>query len=119
MKLKEIKSILEASVITGEEFLEKEIKTVYGSDLMSDVLTFVKPGALLLTGLTNSQVVRTAEISDVSAICFVCGKEPQSETVKLARKNNVPVLVTHFSMYESCGRLFKEGIASCSSWDKK
>lgn len=106
-------------MITGEESLEKEIKTVYGSDLMSDVLTFVKPGALLLTGLTNSQVVRTAEISEVSAVCFVCGKEPQSETVKLAKKNNVPVLVTHFSMYESCGRLFKEGMSSCCSSDKK
>lgn len=119
MRLNDIKDILEAKVITGEEFLGKEINSAYGSDLMSDVLTFVKPGSMLITGLINSQVVRTAEIADISAICFVCDKEPQIETIQLAKKNKIPLLATKFSMYESCGLLFKEGVSSCLTSDVK
>ncbi len=119
MKLNDIRNFLEAKIITGEEYLGKEINCVYGSDLMSDVLTFVKRGSMLITGLTNSQVVRTAEIADISAICFVCDKEPQSETIQLAKENKIPLLVTKFSMYESCGLLFKEGVSSCLTSDVK
>lgn len=119
MKLNDIKDLLEAKVITGEEYLGKEINSAYGSDLMSDVLTFVKPGAMLVTGLTNSQVVRTAEIADISAICFVCDKVPQNETIQLAKKNKIPLIATKFSMYESCGILFKEGVSSCLTSDVK
>jgi predicted transcriptional regulator len=83
---------------------------VYGSDLMSDVLAFVELDSLLLTGSTNLQVVRTAEIADVAGICIVRGKQPQEETVKLADEKKIPLLVTKLSMYESCGRLYKEGL---------
>ena len=110
MNLKEIKSILEANVLCGENFLSKKIDVVYGSDLMSDVLTFVESGSLLLTGLTNSQVVRTAEMAEISAICFVSGKTPQKETLQLAEEKQIPLLTTKYSMYEACGRLYKEGL---------
>lgn len=84
-----------------------------GADLMSDVLAFSQPGTLLLTGLTNPQVVRTAEMADVKAIVFVRGKQPPSETVALAREKGIPLLATRFTLYESCGRLFAQGLPSC------
>ena len=108
--LEELKDILDGEILFGGELLSVEIKTVFGSDLMSDVLTFIKPGSLLLTGLTNPQVVRTAEMSDIVLICFVCGKRPQEETINLAREKNIPLLMTDLSMYESCGRLFEKGL---------
>ena len=108
--LKELKDILDCELLFGDDFLSMEIKTVFASDLMSDVLTFVKPGSLLLTGLTNPQVVRTAEMSDIALICFVCGKRPQEGTIDLAREKNIPLLTTDLSMYESCGRLFEKGL---------
>ncbi len=119
MDLKGIQDILNAKVITGKGALGKEIKFVYSSDLMSDVLAFVKPGALLLTALTNSQVVRTAEIADLSAICFVSGKEPQGETLELAKESGIPLLMTNLTMYESCGLLFKEGVSNHINSDIK
>ena len=110
MMLNEISKILEAELIGNVNDLNKEIKMVYGSDLMSDVLAFVESDSLLLTGSTNIQIVRTAEIADVTGICIVRGKKPQEETVKLADEKKIPLLVTKLSMYESCGRLYKEGL---------
>lgn len=111
MKLKEIKNILEAEMLYGDECLSKEIKVAYGSDLMSDVLTFVKSGSLLLTGLTNTQVVRTAEMAEIGAICFVNNKRPQEETINLANEKKIPLLATKLFMYECCGRLYKKGLS--------
>ena len=85
-----------------------------GSDLMSDVLAFIKPDSLLLTGLTNSQTIRTAEIAEIRAICFVRGKRPQPESVELAREKGIPLLCTKLPMYESCGRLYRGGLLGCS-----
>ncbi len=113
MRLREIRDILEAEVIAGSEHLNKEIRMACGSDLMSDVLAFIKSDSLLLTGLTNSQVVRTAEMAEVSTICFVRGKKPQRETIRLAIEKEIPLLATKFSMYESCGRLCKAGLSGC------
>ncbi len=113
MKLSEIRDILEAEVIVGGS-LEREIKMGCGCDLMSDVLAFTKSNSLLLTGLTNPQAVRTAEISEMVAICFVRGKNPQEETVNLAREKGIPLLSTHLPMYESCGRLHRKGLPGCS-----
>jgi predicted transcriptional regulator len=110
MILRRIQEILQAEVICGEEDLEKEVKTVSAADLMSDVLAFAKPYCLLLTGLTNSQVIRTAEMSDISAICFVRGKKPPEDVVELARNKGIPLLATKLSMYVSCGTLYKEGL---------
>ena len=118
MNLKDIERILEAKVIAGAGQMEKDIEMACGSDLMSDVLSFVKSESLLLTGLTNPQVVRTAEMADLAAICFVRGKIPDQETIKIAESRNIPMLTTPMSMFESCGRLWKEGIPGCSEYKK-
>jgi hypothetical protein len=89
---------------------DRRIVSCHASDLLSDVLTFRGPGSLLLTGLTNAQVIRTAEMSDFAAICFVRGKQPQPETVQLAKEKMIPLYVTALSMFESCGRLFGAGL---------
>lgn len=115
MTIKEIKEVLGAEVLCGEDLLSRQIRLVCGSDLMSDVLAFIKAQAFLLTGLTNSQVVRTAEIADVICICFVRGKRPQKETIDLAVKSKIPLLTTKFSMYKACGLLFQKNLPSCDN----
>jgi predicted transcriptional regulator len=119
MNLKDIKRILEAEVIVGDDQLDKDVTIACGCDLMSDVLSFVKPGALLLTGLINPQVVRTAEMADLRAICFVRGKKPAQETIEMAESKSIPLLTTPLLLFESCGRLHREGIFGCSEYRKK
>ncbi len=119
MKLTQVKDILEAQVVLGEQSLDLEVEMACGSDLMSDVLSFTKPGSLLLTGLTHPQAIRTAEIADISAICFVRNKRPRPETVELAREKKIPLLCTALPMYESCGRLYGQGLAGCSGTSEK
>jgi predicted transcriptional regulator len=114
MKLKDIERILDAEVIAGAGSLQEDIEMVCGCDLMSDVLSFAKRGALLLTGLTNPQVVRTAEMADLRAVCFVRGKRPGKETIELAESKNIPLLTTPLLLFESCGRLYREGLHGCS-----
>ncbi len=111
--LEDVKRILEAEVVAGSEFLHRNVKMACGSDLMSDVLAFAKSDSLLLTGLTNPQVIRTAEMAEVGSICFVRGKKPDEQTIKLAEAKDIPMLTTPLSMFESCGRLYQEGVASC------
>jgi predicted transcriptional regulator len=118
MKLKDVERILGAEVITGAELLDQEVEMACGSDLMSDVLSFVKSRSLLLTGLTNPQVVRTAEMADLRAICFVRGKRPAPETVEMAESISIPLLTTSLPMFESCGRLYREGLPGCSEYRK-
>ncbi|MHC4121096.1 MAG: DRTGG domain-containing protein [Planctomycetota bacterium] len=113
MTLEDVKRILEAEVVACGELLHRDVRMACGSDLMSDVLAFVKPECLLLTGLTNPQVVRTAEMADLGSVCFVRGKKPDEQTVKLAKSKKIPLLMTPLSMFESCGRLYKEGVGSC------
>jgi len=113
VKLEQVKEILKAEVLLGGDYLDKEIPMACGSDLMSDVLAFIKSDALLLTGLTNNQVVRTAEMAEIAAVCFVRGKRPPKETISLAKEKKVPLLSTQFSMFEACGRLFAEGLVGC------
>ena len=114
MTLKEIKEILQAEIIVGEDKLDVEITFAGGSDLMSDVLAFGKPGILLLTGLSNSQSVRTANIIDAKAIIYVRGKKPDAEGIELAREKGIPLLSTRLMMYATCGRLFAHGIPGVS-----
>jgi len=114
MILEKIKKILKAEIIAGAKDLQMEIKMGCGCDLMSDVLAFVKSDSLLLTGLTNPQVIRTVEMSDIKAVCFVRGKKPDKETVELAKSKNIPLLLTEFPLFEACGKLYKEGLAGCS-----
>lgn len=114
MNLLEVVRHIEADVLYGEDLLEGlEVERVYGADLMSDVLAFAAPGALLLTGLTNIQIVRTAQMLDIPAVVFVRGKYPQKEAVELASSLNMPVLLSYKSMFETCGILFREGMLPC------
>jgi len=119
MILEEVRRILEAEVIVGGDLLDLEIRMACGSDLMSDVLSFVKSDSLLLTGLTNPQVVRTAEMADLAAICFVRGKKPDQLTIEIAEARKIPLLTTPLPMFESCGRLWVHGLPGCSEYEKK
>ncbi len=115
MKLYEIKRILKAVVLVGEDQLEKTITG--GADLMEDVLSAAAEGAVLLTGLTSDQVIRTAKIADVGAVVFVRGKKPAESAVKLARSYNLPVLLTDFSLFIASGRLYMDGLRGLNgSW---
>ena len=113
MKLSEVKDILEAEVIVGEDILDLEVHTAFGADLMSDVLAFAKAGSLLLTGLTNTQVIRTANVLDIAAIILVRGKKPSSETITLASELKIPILTTKYILFETAGRLYMKGIVGC------
>jgi len=106
MTLKEVVELLEAEVICGQEHIDDEFEFAGASDMMSDVLAFGKPGILLLTGLANTQSVRTAEIIEAKAIVYVRGKKPSPEGIELAEKNGIPILSTRFLMYKTCGLLF-------------
>ena len=110
MKLSEVKEILNAEVVVGEEFLEREVKSAFGSDLMSDVLAFVKDQSLLLTGLMNGQVIRTAEMLDIKAIVFVRGKKPTEDVAELAKEYQMVIMTTDFTLYPSCGKLYMAGL---------
>ena len=114
MTLREMKEIIRADVLTGEDLLDIEPTSVCGSDLLSDVLAFTKERALLLTGLTNSQVIRTAEMSDLIGIVFVRGKKPDNAMIELATIKKIPLLATRLPMFESCGRLYQRGARGCS-----
>jgi predicted transcriptional regulator len=117
MTLEEVKKILKAEVIIGSNDLKMEIKMGCGCDLMSDVLAFIKSDSLLLTGLTNKQVIRTAEMADIKAICFVRGKKPDEETIRLAKSKGLPLLMTQLPMFESCGQLYRSGLTGCSEYE--
>jgi predicted transcriptional regulator len=114
MNLSEIAEILGAEILTGADVLESTVvPNVYASDLMSDVLAFCSPGALLLTGLTNVQIVRTAQMLDIPAVVFVRGKIPLEETVTLAKSSGIPILLAKQSLYEVCGKLYAAGLKPC------
>lgn len=114
MKLEEVRRILDAEVVSGKTSLDTEVNMACGADLMSDVLAFIKQGSLLVTGLTNPQVVRTAEMVDVKAICFVRAKKPGPDTIRLAESKGIPLLMTDLPMFEACGRLYENGLPGCS-----
>lgn len=109
MKLKRVLDLLEAETII-KNFQNLEIKTACGADLMSDVLAFSHEKTMLLTGLTNPQVVRTAEMTDIEVICFVRGKRPTDDTIELAAEKNISLFCTTKPLFESCGLLFENGI---------
>jgi hypothetical protein len=105
-----VRDILGASVLAGETMLESEIKSACGSDLMSDVLAFVKEQGVLLTGLCNPQVVRTAEMMDIICVVFVRGKTPDERIIALARESGIAVMACPLTLYEACGRLYSAGL---------
>ncbi|MEG1858683.1 MAG: DRTGG domain-containing protein, partial [Pseudoflavonifractor sp.] len=92
MKLQEIETILNATVLCGADHLDREVLSACGSDFMSDVLAYVKNQALLLTGLVNPQVIRTAEMVDMKCVVFVRGKTPDASILALARERDIVVM---------------------------
>lgn len=112
MKLNKVQQILHASVaVAPPNWMDAEVISACGSDLMSDVLAFVKNQALLLTGLVNPQVIRTAEMMDMKAIVFVRGKSPSEEVTALAEKLGMTILTTELPLYIACGKLYANGLS--------
>lgn len=110
MKIKEIGSILSGDVLTKSVDLESEVNSAFGSDMMSDVLALVKNQAVLLTGLNNLQVVRTAQMMDMICIVFVRGKIPSEQIIELAEENNIAIIATKKTMFNACGLLYMSGL---------
>jgi predicted transcriptional regulator len=115
MNLSEIIELVNGTVLNPAVGTNVKIRGGCGADLMSDVLASSQPKAVLLTGLTNPQVVRTAQIAEIRAIVFVRGKQPQSETLDIATQENIPLISSPFGMFELCGRLHRAGLPSFES----
>lgn len=117
MKLYEIKDTLKGKFLVGEHLKDRTIAGAGGADLMEDVLAAATEGAVLLTGLTTEQVLRTARIAGVGAIVFVRGKHPGQKVLDLARTYDMPVLLTEFSLFVASGRLYMNGLRGLDgSW---
>lgn len=110
MTLRDAQEALEARVLVGEEYLNREVKSAGASDLMSDVLAFSKDHSILLTGLCNPQVIRTAEMLDIICIIFVRGKKADESLLEMAREREIVVMETGHRMFNSCGILYKAGL---------
>ena len=110
MKISEVAEILHADACCGEELFDQEVHSSCGADLMSDVLAIVKDQPVLLTGLVNPQVIRTAFMMDIRCIAFVRGKKPDAGMTQLAKDNGVVLLTTQYTMYSACGRLYAGGL---------
>lgn len=110
MKIKKIAGILKAEILTDFSNDDTDIIYGFGSDLMSDVLAYANSETLLVTGLNNSQVIRTAEMMDISTVLFVRGKTPCKEIMDLAEQNSITVLATNYTMFTTCGLLVLNGM---------
>ena len=110
MKIREIQELLKAEIVCGEDSLDREVYSACGSDMMSDVLAYVKDQAVLLTGLVNPQVVRTAEMMDMVCIVFVRSKVPSEEMLALAKENGIVMMSTNKTLYNTCGILYSNGL---------
>lgn len=110
MTVNDIKEILDCELISGEENLDREVHTACGSDMMSDVLAFVKDQSILLTGLVNSQVIRTADMMDMLCVVFVRGKKPDDDMIALAKERSIALMTTNHRMFTACGLLWENGL---------
>jgi len=105
MTLRQVQALLQGELLTPGLNLETECTQFFASDLMSDVLAFIAPGSILLTGLANSHVVRTACLVDIKALIIVQGKRPDKEVLDEARLNNLPVISTKLPMFDTCAAI--------------
>lgn len=115
MTVNDVKEALGANIICGTEYLEKEVHTACGADMMSDVLAFVKDQSVLLTGLCNPQAIRTAEMMDIVCIVFVRGKKPDEGMIALAEERGIVLLTTGHRMFSACGMLYENGLRGGAS----
>ena len=117
MKLNEIKEILAAEVVCGDEMLDREVTSAFASDMMSDVLAFAKADSVLLTGLVNPQTIRTALMLDMHGVVFVRAKRLTEEVISLAKESGLAVLSTDYRMFETCGKLYSKGLKGSGEID--
>ena len=110
MKISTLTELLDAKIICGEENIGKHVYSACGSDMMSDVLAYVKDQAVLLTGLVNTQVIRTAMMMDMVCIVFVRSKMPTEEMIELARDHGIVLITSEKRMYDACGILYTSGL---------
>ncbi len=111
MNLREIVNLLDARVLAGNGLIDEiEVEHCFSADLMSDVLGRTHANGILITGLTNPQAVRTADIADIKAVCVVRGKQPDADSVALAEQKDIPLFVTKLTMFEACGILYLKGL---------
>ena len=110
MTIRDVLGIVQGTVLYGEEFLDNPVDTACGSDLMSDVLAFVKDKTVLITGLINTHVVRTAEMLDITCIVFSRGKQPSEEILEMAEEAGIAILSTRMTTYTACGELYMRGL---------
>lgn len=118
MTVKDVKNVLGATVICGEELLDREVHNACGSDMMSDVLAYVKDQAVLLTGLCNAQVIRTAEMMDIICVIFVRNKMPDEAMIELAETKGIILMKTGHRMFTSCGILFENGLRGGADYER-
>ena len=114
MKLHEIRDLLQCEVLAGEDNLSIDIYQVVASDGMSEILAFAKSRELMITGLTNFQSIRTADIAGVSAVLYCRGKRPENKVIDFAKEKRIPVLVTKMVMFDICGVLYNRGLKGVS-----
>jgi predicted transcriptional regulator len=114
MTIAEAAAILNCKTVCGADKMDRPLSSACGADLMSDVLAFVKEDCLLLTGMVNAHVVRTAEMLDVPCIVLVRGKVPSQDMIELAEQTGVTLLTCEYTLYEACGRLYQNGLPPCS-----
>jgi hypothetical protein len=110
MTIREVQEVLEGTILVENHDREMEIPRGGAADLMSDVLAFGTDGMVLMTGLTNPQVVRTAEMAGINVVVFVRDKKPPPETLKLAEEAGITIMSTGYTMFEACGRLYQAGL---------
>jgi predicted transcriptional regulator len=117
MRIAEVRDILKAEVLVGQELLDRTVSGAGGADLMDDVLAAAARSAVLLTGLTTEHVIRTAKVVGVGAVVFVRGKRPNDQVLELARPMDLPLLLTAYSLFVACGRLYMNGLRGLDgSW---
>jgi predicted transcriptional regulator len=110
MRFSEVRDILEAKVLAGEDFLDGEAYSACGSDFMSDVLAYVKDQGILLTGLVNPQVIRTADMMDMKCVVIVRGKVPDTSIIQLAEERGIVLMTSKERLYNACGKLYHAGL---------
>ena len=110
MTVAEAIKILDGQIFVGEDKADREVASACGADLMSDVMAFVKDRVLLLTGLVNPQVIRTAELLDIHCIIFVRGKTPSRDMIEMAEQSDIILGGTKLTMYIACGKLYEAGL---------
>jgi len=113
VNLGEIAKLLDAEVLVGESCLGVSVSSAFVGDLMSDVLAYAKPGAILITGLISQQILRTADLLDITAVVMGGGKKPSPEVLRLAKELDIPLITSKFILFEIAGRLYSQGIRGC------